>query len=252
MLKHLDYLMISNGGCDPFHYLKGRGGLGYKPSHPYMHGLGYDYNLMDGGGFNSYKNMSHLIKGRSPVNPDLKGSYVVGQQNVLNKDDVIDPKETEEKFNEDVEKKIEILNDKNASTNDKKEAINDLADIMAKEKTDIKVLKEKDSDIVPILKTIENKLDDKLDLIKNKKNKAFVEKLSSERSEIIYKEIRDKKDFYEAAKDIAIVDVNKKYKQKNKTNKGYEYNQDVAYETGNVNELISGGDEGVKFKSRFS
>ena len=51
MLKHLDYLMISNGGCDPFHYLKGRGGLGYKPSPPYMHGLGYDYNLIDGGGF---------------------------------------------------------------------------------------------------------------------------------------------------------------------------------------------------------
>ena len=56
MLKHLDYLMISNGGSDPFHYLKGQGGLGYKPSPPYMHGLGYDYNLIDGGGFNSYKN----------------------------------------------------------------------------------------------------------------------------------------------------------------------------------------------------
>ena len=52
MLKHLDYLMISNGGCDPFHYLKGRGGLGYKPSPPYMHGLGYDYNLIDGMGIN--------------------------------------------------------------------------------------------------------------------------------------------------------------------------------------------------------
>ena len=50
-MLHLDYLMISNGGCDPFHYLKGRGGLGYKPSPPYMHGLGYDYNLIDGGGF---------------------------------------------------------------------------------------------------------------------------------------------------------------------------------------------------------
>jgi len=52
MLKHLDYLMISNGGCDPFHYLKGRGGLGYKPSPPFMHGLGYDYNLIDGMGIN--------------------------------------------------------------------------------------------------------------------------------------------------------------------------------------------------------
>ena len=51
MMKHLDYLMINNGGCDPFHYLKGRGGLGYKPSPPFMHGLGYDYNLIDGGGF---------------------------------------------------------------------------------------------------------------------------------------------------------------------------------------------------------
>jgi hypothetical protein len=56
MLKHLDYLMISNGGCDPFHYIKGNGGLGYKPSPPFMHGLGYDYNLIDGSGFNSYKN----------------------------------------------------------------------------------------------------------------------------------------------------------------------------------------------------
>lgn len=45
--------MISNGGCDPFHYLQGRGGLGYKPSPPYMHGLGYDYNLIDGSGFTS-------------------------------------------------------------------------------------------------------------------------------------------------------------------------------------------------------
>jgi hypothetical protein len=62
MLKHLDYLMISNGGCDPFHYMKGRGGLGYKPSPPFMHGLGYDYNLMDGGGYKVDK--SHLIKGR--------------------------------------------------------------------------------------------------------------------------------------------------------------------------------------------
>jgi hypothetical protein len=49
-MLHLDYLMISNGGCDPFHYLQGRGGLGYKPSHPYMHGLGYDYNFIDGCG----------------------------------------------------------------------------------------------------------------------------------------------------------------------------------------------------------
>jgi hypothetical protein len=48
MLKHLDYLMIDNGGCDPFHYLKGNGALGYKPHEPYIHGVGY--------GFNSYKN----------------------------------------------------------------------------------------------------------------------------------------------------------------------------------------------------
>jgi hypothetical protein len=43
--------MISNGGCDPFHYVRGRGGLGYKPSPPFMHGLGYDYGYnLDGCG----------------------------------------------------------------------------------------------------------------------------------------------------------------------------------------------------------
>jgi hypothetical protein len=46
----MDYLMINNGGCDPFHYIRGKGGLGYKPSPPFMHGLGYDYNLIDGMG----------------------------------------------------------------------------------------------------------------------------------------------------------------------------------------------------------
>ena len=40
MLKHLDDLMIINGGCDPYHYLKGHGGLGYKPSQHYPHGVG--------------------------------------------------------------------------------------------------------------------------------------------------------------------------------------------------------------------
>jgi len=48
MLKHLDYLMIDNGGCNPFHYMIGNGGLGYKPHEPYIHGIGT--------GFNSYKN----------------------------------------------------------------------------------------------------------------------------------------------------------------------------------------------------
>jgi len=44
--------MINNGGCDPFHYIKGNGGLGYKPNAHYMHGLGYDYyNNIDGSGF---------------------------------------------------------------------------------------------------------------------------------------------------------------------------------------------------------
>ena len=61
MLKHLDYLMISNGGCDPFHYLKGKGGLGYKPSPPYMHGLGYDYNLIDGMGIKGRGNYKEVI-----------------------------------------------------------------------------------------------------------------------------------------------------------------------------------------------
>ena len=48
MLKHLDYLMLDNGGCDPFHYMTGNGGLGYKPHEPYIHGVGSI--------FNSYKN----------------------------------------------------------------------------------------------------------------------------------------------------------------------------------------------------
>ena len=64
MMKHLDYLMINNGGCDPFHYLKGNGALGYKPSPPFMHGLGYDYNLIDGGGFNSYKIDKSYLEGK--------------------------------------------------------------------------------------------------------------------------------------------------------------------------------------------
>jgi hypothetical protein len=51
--------MISNGGCDPFHYLKGNGALGYKPSPPYMHGLGYDYNLMDGMGIRGSMSMGN-------------------------------------------------------------------------------------------------------------------------------------------------------------------------------------------------
>ena len=55
-MLHLDYLMISNGGCDPFHYIKGNGGLGYKPSAHFMHGLGYSHDWMDGSGFISYKN----------------------------------------------------------------------------------------------------------------------------------------------------------------------------------------------------
>jgi hypothetical protein len=59
MLKHLDYLMINNGGGDPFHYLKGKGGLGYKPSPPFMHGLGYDYNLMDGMGIKGGMSMEN-------------------------------------------------------------------------------------------------------------------------------------------------------------------------------------------------
>jgi len=51
-MLHLDFLMINNGGCDPFHYIKGNGGLGYKPNAHYMHGLGYDYyNNIDGSGF---------------------------------------------------------------------------------------------------------------------------------------------------------------------------------------------------------
>ena len=54
--------MISNGGCDPFHYLKGRGGLGYKPSPPYMHGLGYDYNLMDGCGIYGTGRVKGIIR----------------------------------------------------------------------------------------------------------------------------------------------------------------------------------------------
>ena len=51
MLKHLDYLMISNGGCDPFHYLKGNGALGYKPHEPYIHGVGRSYEMVSGRGF---------------------------------------------------------------------------------------------------------------------------------------------------------------------------------------------------------
>lgn len=57
-MLHLDYLMISNGGCDPFHYIKGTGGLGYKPSPPFMHGLGYSHDWMDGSGFKT--NRVHL------------------------------------------------------------------------------------------------------------------------------------------------------------------------------------------------
>lgn len=61
-MLHLDYLMISNGGCDPYHYIRGTGGLGYKPSPPFMHGLGYSHEWIDGSGFK--------MKGRGRWNED--------------------------------------------------------------------------------------------------------------------------------------------------------------------------------------
>jgi len=64
-MLHLDYLMISNGGSDPFHYIKGNGGLGYKPSPPFMHGLGYSHDWIDGSGFH--------MKGRGEFERDEEG-----------------------------------------------------------------------------------------------------------------------------------------------------------------------------------
>lgn len=55
-----DLIMMYNGGSDPFHWLKGNGGLGYKPSPHFMHGLGYDYHGIDGSGFSSYKNKFNI------------------------------------------------------------------------------------------------------------------------------------------------------------------------------------------------
>jgi hypothetical protein len=63
-MLHLDYLMISNGGCDPFHYIRGTGGLGYKPSPPFMHGLGYSHDWMDGSGFHGGMVFKHINTGK--------------------------------------------------------------------------------------------------------------------------------------------------------------------------------------------
>jgi len=84
MLKHLDYLMIGNGGCDPFHYMTGNGGLGYKPHEPYIHGVGT--------GFNSYKNKfntkHHFPKNKSHTIIELSkitGYDKDGLQTIYNK-----------------------------------------------------------------------------------------------------------------------------------------------------------------------
>jgi len=84
MLKHLDYLMLDNGGCNPFHYLKGNGGLGYKPHEPYIHGIG--------SGFNSYKNKfntkHHFPKDKSHTLIELSkltGYDKDGLQTIYNK-----------------------------------------------------------------------------------------------------------------------------------------------------------------------
>jgi len=84
MLKHLDYLMLDNGGCDPFHYMSGNGGLGYKPHEPYIHGVG--------SGFNSYKNKfntkHHFPKDKSHTLIELSkitGYDKDGLQTIYNK-----------------------------------------------------------------------------------------------------------------------------------------------------------------------
>jgi flagellar motor protein MotB len=117
--------MISNGGCDPFHYLKGNGALGYKPSPPYMHGLGYDYNLMDGSGlrggtlkgYDKFKNKIDQTNDIDELNIlgqkvydslDLLNTYQDTEEDQLNKqEDEIDLLELQQMIQQ---KQINLLN----------------------------------------------------------------------------------------------------------------------------------------------
>ena len=146
--------MINNGGCDPFHYLKGKGGLGYKPSPPFMHGLGYDYNLIDGGGFTSYKNnfntsrglpkdgaykvdRSHLMKGGMAVKNFDTGEIMLGNTPELDIEDNPDTDLTNEREFQKMDDYVDIISDENTPQDKKEEYINKLAKYISMEIEDL-------------------------------------------------------------------------------------------------------------------
>jgi hypothetical protein len=96
-MKSLDFLMINNGGCDPFHYLKhtmGRGGLGYKPSPPFMRGIGYDPYEVESFGmaikgdmrYRPIERKSRMIGGMAGIDPDDPNKIFLGRERFIDSD----------------------------------------------------------------------------------------------------------------------------------------------------------------------
>ena len=121
--------MISNGGCDPFHYLQGRGGLGYKPSPPFMHGLGYDYNLIDGGGFR--------MKGGMAVKNFDTGEIMLGNTPELDIEDNPDTDLTNEREFQKMDEYVDIISNENTPQNERENYINKLAKYISTEIEDL-------------------------------------------------------------------------------------------------------------------
>jgi len=147
--------MINNGGCDPFHYIKGNGGLGYKPNAHYMHGLGYDYyNNIDGSGF------SRMIGGMARKDI-MTGKLTDEQLEAYNEKVPEDQRITEfDKFIDEVDK------DKTVSNKDKFKYFNNQLGDLERLKIDDPLREDEYQDVI-------NKIEEKLE---KSKYKNFVKK----------------------------------------------------------------------------
>ena len=227
--------MISNGGCDPFHYLKGRGGLGYKPSPPFMHGLGYDYNFIDGMG----------IKGRGRwieeerIIPDMYEfdgepmyekirtwvPYTLDELNDMTSKELKNNywfnEEQAPNIDENVEEQMRIYNVISKKNWENKQGMSDV--LKHQREVNEKYIEGKDTPTEDSNDSEETKevinLLNEADILRSEKNKLPT--LEDQPDYIISENSSKTKDAKEFEKLIAGIDDNDLFTQKGRTTKGY-------------------------------